>query len=144
MKNKQLLLLPIFMLIISPCFAQLEKTIHQTFILDGKSSIQLDLYGEYTIIPWASNNVLVETNVKLFNSSASIFKHFIEKDLRYQVDADTTNSGMLKLISHDKKRTTLRTKSGAESTEVVETKVFVPDTFIARDERTLVLEAEKN
>ena len=144
MKNNPLFLTSIFLLFVSPCIAQLEKTIHQTFVLDGKSSIQLDLYGEYTIVPWASNNVLVETNVKLFNSSSSIFKHFIEKDLRYQVDADTTQAGTLVLTSHDKKRATLRTKSGAESTEVVETKVFVPDTFIARDEKTLVLEAEKN
>jgi hypothetical protein len=89
-------------------------------------------------VPWAGNNVLVETQVKLYNSTGSVLKHFIEKDLRYQIDADTTTSSTLTLVSHDKKRASLRTKTGAESTEVIETRVFVPDSFVVRDEKTLV------
>ncbi|MCU0348860.1 MAG: hypothetical protein MUC59_18105 [Saprospiraceae bacterium] len=131
----------LFLLIVgslNTSFAQLEKTLHQTFSLDDRTTILLDLYGQYTIVPWAGNNVLVETQVKLYNSTGSVLKHFIEKDLRYQIDADTTTSSTLTLVSHDKKRASLRTKTGAESTEVIETRVFVPDSFVVRDEKTLV------
>lgn len=127
----------------STCFAQLEKTIHQTFDLGEKTAISLDLYGEYAIIPWAGNNILVETNVQLYNSTASVLKHFIEKDLRYQIDSDTASATSLTLISHDKKRASLRTKTGAESTEIVVTKVFVPDVFIVKDQKTLIKEEVK-
>jgi hypothetical protein len=126
------------------CFGQLEKTLHQTFDLGEKTTLMLDLYGEYAIVPWAGNNILVETNVQLFNSTTSVLKHFIEKDMRYQINADTTQSATLVLVSHDKKRIGLRTKTGAASTEVITTKVFVPEDFIVKDEKTLVKEAEKN
>jgi hypothetical protein len=125
-------------------FGQLEKTLHQTFDLGEKTTLLLDLYGEYAIVPWAGNNILVETNVQLYNSTSSVLKHFIEKDLRYQIDVDTMQSGALVLVSHDKKRIGLRTKTGAVSTEVITTKVFVPEDFIVKDEKTLVKEAEKN
>jgi hypothetical protein len=125
-------------------FGQLEKTLHQTFDLGEKTTLLLDLYGEYAIVPWAGNNILVETNVQLYNSTSSVLKHFIEKDLRYQIDVDTMQANALVLVSHDKKRIGLRTKTGAVSTEVITTKVFVPEDFIVKDEKTLVKEAEKN
>jgi hypothetical protein len=103
----------------SNCFGQLEKTIHQTFDIGEKTAISLDLFGEYTLEHWAGNNILVETNVQLFNSTSSVLKHFIEKDFRYQIDMDTLNETSLHLVSHDKKRISLRTKTGAESTEAV-------------------------
>ncbi len=125
-------------------FCQLEKTLHQTFDLGEKTTLLLDLYGEYAIVPWAGNNVLVETNVQLYNSTSSVLRHFIEKDLRYQIDVDTMQAGALVLVSHDKKRIGLRTKTGAESTEVITTKVFVPEDFIVKDEKTLIKVVDKN
>lgn len=140
MNIKQIKLIGFFVaLATSACFGQLEKTIHQTFDLEGKTAIHLNIHGQYSIIAWAGNNVLVETKVQLYNSSSSILKHFVEKDLRYQVDADTSSTGTLQLLSHDKKRVSLRTKTGAESTEVVETKVYVPENFIIKDDKTLVI-----
>jgi hypothetical protein len=143
MKYKQSFLVGTMLLFAAACFGQLEKTIHQTFDLEGKTTIQLDLFGQYNIVPWAGNNVLVETKIQLYNSSAPVLSHFVEKDKRYHIEADTASAGTIILVSHDKKRAALRTKTGAESIEVVETKVFVPDTFIVRDERTLVMEEEK-
>lgn len=123
--------------------AQLEKTIHQAFDIGDRNTVALDLYGEYSIEPWAGNNILIETNVLLYNSTSSVLKHFMEKDLRYNIDADTTVSETLRLVSHDKKRISLRTKTGAESTEVITTKVFVPEDFVIQDQRLLVREAKK-
>ncbi|MCF8282889.1 MAG: hypothetical protein K9J45_21020 [Bacteroidales bacterium] len=144
MINKQMLLVGSILFLALSAFGQLEKTIHQTFDLASKANVELDLYGEYTLIPWAGNNILVETKIQLFNSSASILKHFIEKDQRYLIEADTSSNGLLKLYSHDMKRSSLRTKTGAESTEVVETRIFIPENFIIRDDKNLVLEAAKN
>lgn len=143
MKMKDATLLFAMLMLASTASAQLEKTIHQTFPLEDKASINLDLYGEYTLVPWAGNNVLIETRVELYNSTPSILKHFVEKELRYQIDMDSTNSGILKLSSHDKKRISIRNKTGTESTEIITTKVFVPDNFIVIDEKTLVLDKEK-
>ncbi len=144
MKYKQISLLALALFLASYSYGQLEKTLHQTFALDEKTMVNFDLYGEYTLVPWAGNNILVETKIQLYNSSASILKHFIEKDLRYQVDADTSAKQTLRLVSHDKKRATLRTRAGVESTEIVETRVFVPENYVIRDDKTLVLEAPKN
>ncbi len=144
MKYKQILLSAFLLSFAFASYGQLEKTIHQTFDLSEKSTILLDLHGAYTIVPWAGNNVLVETKVQLFNSSAAVLKHFVEKDQRYLIEADTAAAGTVKLVSHDKKRASLRTKSGAESTEIVETRIFVPENFAIRDDKTLVLETEKN
>lgn len=126
------------------CFAQLEKTIHQTFDLNSITTVQLELYGEYTLVPWAGNSILVETKIQLYNSSASILKHFIEKDQRYLIEIDTAISGILKLFSHDMKRADLRTKTGAESIENVETRIFIPENYAIKDKKTLVLEEVKN
>lgn len=142
MKYKQFILVGILLFSAFTTFAQLEQTIHQTFELNDKASVQLDLYGGYTLTPWAGNNILIETKIQLFNSSASIFKHFIEKDKRYQIEADTSSPEKLRLYSHDMKRTTLRTKTGAESTEVVETRIFIPENYLVKDEKNLVLKVK--
>jgi hypothetical protein len=123
--------------------AQLEKTIHQAFDIGNRNTVALDLYGEYSIEPWAGNNILIETNVLLYNSTSSVLKHFVEKDLRYNIESDTTVSETLRLFSHDKKRISLRTKTGAESTEVITTKVFVPEDFVIQDQRLLIREPKK-
>jgi hypothetical protein len=144
MKYKHFALAFLLFLFSSSCFAQLEKTIHQTFDLNAMTTVQLELYGEYTIVPWAGNNILVETKIQLYNSSASVLKHFIEKDQRYLIDADTALTGVIKLVSHDMKRAALRTKTGAESIENVETRIFIPENYAIKDEKTLVMEAAKN
>ena len=144
MSYRHILLVGAFLSFAKISFAQLEQTIHQTFELNDKTNVQLDLHGDYTFVPWASNNILIETKIQLFNSSASILKHFVEKDKRYLIEADTSLSDKLRLYSHDMKRTSLRTKTGAESTEIVETRIFIPDNFVIRDEKTLVLDKTKN
>lgn len=123
--------------------AQIEKTIHQTFELGEANTVQLDIYGDYTLSPWAGNNILVETNIQLYNSSEAILKHFIEKDQRYKVDVDTVSETTLQLFSHDKKRPAMRTKSGVSSAENVVVRIFVPDNFTILDNKTLVLEKKE-
>lgn len=124
------------------CFGQLEKTIHQTFETGTRTTISLDLVGTFTVIPWAGSNVMTETRIELYNGSPSILNHFVEKDQRYFIETDTSATA-LTLVSHDKKRDSIKTNNGG-CTEVVTVKVFVPEKFVARDEKTLVLSEEKN
>ncbi len=122
---------------ISFSFGQLEKTFHQTFEIGETASIALDLYGEYEIEFWAGTNLMTETKVELYNSSPSIFNHFIEKEKRYVIEADTTG-GVFTLRSHDKKRVPIRTRTG-ECFEIARLKVFVPEKFYLENPNTLML-----
>lgn len=117
-------------------FGQLEKTIHQTFEVGDASSIKLDLYGEYIVEPWAGSTLMTETKIELYEASPSILNHFVEKEQRYFIEADTTGGNFI-LRSFDKKRTAIRTRSG-ECFEIVKLKVYTPDNYAVKDETTLV------
>lgn len=128
--------LAFFLLLANLSFAQLEKIIHQTFPLDGAGTITLDLAGDYSVVPWAGNTVMTETKIELYDASPSILKHFVEKEQRYLIKADTLKDE-IRIFSSDKKRDAIRTKDGPCS-EIVQVKVYVPDTFEAKSETTLV------
>ena len=108
--------------------AQLEKTIHQTFDVADFNSISIDLIGDSTkVVSWAGNSILTETNVKLYDASTSILTHFMEKEQRYEIQADANGSD-LRLTSVKKERKPIRTKNG-ECPENVTIRIFVPEDF---------------
>ena len=76
--------------------AQLEKVLHQSFDLDGVNSINLELYGEYEIEKWAGNSILTETSVQIYDATPGIFKHFVEKDKRYGIEANLTDESAIR------------------------------------------------
>ncbi|MEK7254768.1 MAG: hypothetical protein AAB316_08490 [Bacteroidota bacterium] len=118
--------------------AQLEKTIHQTFDLGEAKTISLDLFGSYTLVPWASDNLMTETQIQLYGATPAILNHLVEKNNRYNIEADTIG-GNIKLVSFDKKREPVRTKTHPDGcTERVKLKVFVPEKFSVTDSTTLV------
>jgi hypothetical protein len=117
-------------------FCQMEKTIHQTFEIGDAENITLDLVGEYEIKPWAGNTIMTETQVQLFDANISILNHFLEKEKRYFIEADTTG-GEVKLISFDKKREAIKTKKGACLENVI-LKVFIPEVFEKQEDTHFV------
>lgn len=117
-------------------YAQLEKIVHQTFEVGENQSISLDLVGEVSVVPWAGNNVMVETHIQLYDASPSILRHFLEKEKRYSIEMTSTNSE-LTLFSFDKERKDIRTKQGV-CTEIVKVKVFIPEEFEKQNDSTLV------
>jgi len=121
----------------APAFAQLERTIHQTFEIGDASRISLDLVGELETQPWAGNNVLTETKIQIFDASPAILKYFIEEVHRYEIQADTSAENQIVLKSFDKERKTVKTKKG-ECFEYVHVLVYVPEGFKKVDEVTLV------
>ena len=138
---KIILTISSFLFSLSLAFRQMEKTIHQTFKLQDVQTISLDLFGEYIIVPWAGNTVMSETRVEIFDASPSILEHFVEKEQRYFIKADTSGNTM-KLTSADKKRETIRTKNGS-CTEKVQLKVYIPDEYLAQNETTFVLKKQE-
>lgn len=105
---------------------QLQKILHQTFEVDSFAVIQLDVYGEYQVELWAGNNIMTETSIKLYQASEGILNHLVEAK-RY--DLETEKEGQLiKLFSVDKERPPIKTHKG-ECSEVINLRIFVPDSF---------------
>ena len=128
MIKKTILLFSILFCFSALTYSQLEKTIHQTFEVDGKSILSFNLISDSTqIIPWAGTTILTETKVELYDASPSILAHFMDKEQRYTIDADTTGNGIL-LFSVNKERKPIRTRHG-ECYEQMKTRVFVPEDF---------------
>ncbi len=121
-------------------FAQLEKTIHQTFELNDAAGISLKLAGDYEIINWSGNQILTETNIKLYDASEGILKHFL-KTGRYKILSDTSNTTTFALSSKDMQRKPIRTKY-ADCLEEVRIRVFVPEKF-SREDGTIVANSAK-
>lgn len=141
MSNKISLLFLSLFFCFSDAKAQLEKTIHQTFFIDDASSISVDLIGDsISIVPWAGNTILTETKVELYDASPSILAHFLEKEQRYAIEADTTTS-TLKLFSVNQERKPIRTRTG-ECPEIVQIRVFYPDNFAKEGDTKLVKKEE--
>lgn len=116
-------------------FAQLEKTIHQTFSLEKAPSVQLEVYGDYELIPWAGDHILTETNIQLYDASEGILEHFLKVG-RYEMMVDTAD-GQFSLVSKDQERRSVKTSKG-ECYEFVNTKIFVPDTYSIQNKNTLL------
>ena len=117
--------------------AQLEKTIHQTFEVKNLTSISLNLISDSTIvIPWAGNTILTETKVELYDASPSILAHFMDKEHRYAIQADTTGKA-IQLYNVNQERKPIHTKHG-ECFERVRIRVFVPEDFKQEDTSRLV------
>ena len=128
MSFKNFLTLSSLLLCTSLAQAQLEKTIHQTFFIEDFSSISVELVSDsMAIVPWAGNTILTETKVELYEASPSILAHFMEKEQRYAIEADTTG-GAFQLYSVNQERKPIRTRFG-ECPEIVYIRVFVPDNF---------------
>jgi len=137
MTQKLLLTLFTFLMCNTIAHAQLEKTIHQTFEIGNTDAVTFELISDTTlIVPWAGNNILTETKIELYDASPSILKHFVEKESRYVIEADTTG-GNFKLYSDNKERKPIRTRSG-ECPEIVQIRVFVPENFELQDNKRLV------
>ena len=128
MSFKHFLLITLMFCAIAPVAAQLEKTIHQTFELDERNSITIDLISDSTtVVPWAGNTILTETKVRLYDASPSILTHFMEKEQRYAIEMDTSGQTLL-LYSVKKERKPISTRSG-DCPEHVNIRVFVPEEF---------------
>lgn len=108
-------------------FAQLEKTIHQTFNVTDAKNIAINLPVDYELKSWPGDAVLVETNIKLDQANSAVM-NFVVENGRYQVAFDSQSSGNFAMTYKNPSRAKLKTKAG-ECIETITTRIFVPDFF---------------
>ncbi len=106
--------------------AQVQRIMHQDFEIGEATQIQLDLCSEFMAEPWAGNNLLVETTVRIDEGTEAILKYYTDKG-RYNFLADTTG-GVFKLNCEVPDRKLLGAAKNAWN-ETIVVRVFVPHTF---------------
>lgn len=116
--------------------AQVRKILHQSFEIESSNSVSLDLTGEYEIVEWAGNAILVESSIELYSASRAIFEAFKE-DGRYDVEAEAAGD-QTTLRSVDKVRRPIRNKKKEECFEIIKVRILIPEDFEVKDQKTLI------
>jgi hypothetical protein len=117
-----------FLLTATALQAQMERVIHQIFEVGEAQKIQLDLVGTYNLQPWAGNNIMSETKIQLYDAPSHVLDFFIKEKGRYEILDSLTQDSILFLAANDKERSGIQYK-GTSCYEVVEVRIFVPDSF---------------
>jgi len=141
----QLVALVLFVLLSNPIHAQMERTMYQVFEIDSAQVIDFEVKGEYEVIPWAGNSILVETNIQIWDASKEILAHLI-KEGRYDLATDSTtgpNSREIRIFTKNTERKPIKRLDGQKCLEIPVTRIFVPDTFIIpNDKKRLTRKSE--
>ena len=127
---KSAILILISLLFAQTTFAQLEKSIHQTFELDTFNQVNINLQGEVEIEKWAGNTIMAETKIKLYDASAGILSYFV-KEGRYEIISHASGT-QIELKSKDVVRKPIQTKNG-QCFEEVMVKIYMPEDFESDD-----------
>lgn len=125
--------------------AQMERTMYQVFEVDSAQTVQFEIAGEYEVLEWAGNSILVETNVQIWDASREILGHLI-KDGRYDLATDSTlapNPKQVKIFTKHLDRKPIKRLDGQKCLEIAVTKIFVPDAFyVSEDKQRLTRKGE--
>ncbi len=120
--------------------AQMERTMYQVFEIDSAQTVTFEVVGEYNIVEWAGNSILVETNVQIWDASREILGDLI-KSGRYDLTTDSTitpNPKQVRIFTKNLNRKSIKRLDGQKCLEIAVTKIFVPDTFyISEDKQRL-------
>ncbi|KAA3622939.1 MAG: hypothetical protein DWQ02_25350 [Bacteroidetes bacterium] len=131
-----LLFTPFFLL------AQLQKSFHQVYeVSDSVQTLELRLYGEFEHKAWAGNTIMLQTKVTLYDANNSILKFFMENG-RYEVTSEQIGN-ILYLTATDQERRIIKS-DGVECYEVVEQKIYIPDSFLPTGDDVFTKAIEEN
>ncbi|MFN0035599.1 MAG: hypothetical protein ACKVUS_11065 [Saprospiraceae bacterium] len=133
------LLLPLLfaLLFLQTAHAQMERTMYQVFEIDSAQTVKFEIAGEYNVLEWAGNSILVETNVQIWDASREILGHLI-KDGRYDLATDSSaspNPKQVRIFTKHLDRKPIKRLDGQKCLEIAVTKIFVPDTFYISDDK---------
>ena len=117
-----------FLFLVGSLCAQFSKTVHHTFEADSAQTITFDIEGDVTVEAWEGNTVLVETNIRIYNASKSLFEFMVDEQGRYEV-LGNTNGNTLAITSKDSERRIIQTKIGQANEEVI-VHIRIPKKFI--------------
>lgn len=123
------------------CHGQLQRILHQTFETDSIQQIQVDIDWELVTKPWAGNNILTETQVKLYDAGNAVFEFHITNG-RYRIIADTLAEGSIRLRLMFDERVPIQTKNGI-CLEEVNLTIYLPDRYLLQSNGVWVLKEEE-
>ena len=127
----RVLFLLVFSCMLTPAFAQLEKTLHQTFEVKEVKAITVNIPADYEVLSWPGDVILVETNVKLEQANAAIMSYVVDNG-RYQIQFEGNKDGSYLMSYKNPNPQKLKTKFGL-CDEVVNIRIFVPESFEISD-----------
>jgi hypothetical protein len=117
--------------------AQMERTMYQVFEVDSAQTVDFAVAGDYEILTWAGNSILVETNVQIWEASREILGELIKLG-RYDLAADSSavpNPKQIRIFTKNLERKPIKRLDGQKCLEIAVTKIFVPDTFLVSEDK---------
>lgn len=112
--------------------AQLQKTIYKTYELpDSVDIIELTINGPFAVETWPGNVVMSEIRVSMYNGSEGLMKHLLQSD-RYGLKSNVAGDSLW-VQSIMMERPEIK-NSGGSITELVDVRLFLPDSFEALQE----------
>lgn len=137
---RHLLILPCVFLFSLSASAQMTRTMYQVFEIDSVKRVTLDLAGLYELHTWAGNSMMIENNIEISHASPEILD-FLIKEGRYDVVSDTISPTEWRIYTKIRDRKPIKTPAG-ECTEIATVKIFVPDTYLWSDDKTMLTRKE--
>ena len=107
--------------------AQIHDRLHWVFPVDSVEQIDFDLVDAYEVNNWDGNQVMVTSEVTVYNATKGIVRFFMEDDRRWDI-IDTLMGTTLLLDSYHSRRAPI-VSGGDECYEVVQVKVYIPNNF---------------
>lgn len=106
---------------------QVHDRKHWVIPADSIEQIQIDLIDPYEITKWDGNQIMVTSEITIYNASKGLLNFFVEENKRYDV-TDTLQAGLLLLESYQSHRAIIESK-GQPCHEEVVVKIFMPNKF---------------
>lgn len=138
MKIFLLLLLPFLSISLTQGQGQVQKTLHQTFDINGADKIQVSLADNYDVQTWAGNNVMIEMTIKLSHVQQNVLDYVVHQEGRYNIQLLRPQENIVQLVSKNPSRKSISVK-GVDAEEVVLVRIFVPDTYNIEDKNQFTL-----
>ena len=121
--------------------AQVKKTLHQTFELsDENTEVTLDIFDEFEVEEWSSNNIMIVTTVTLESGIQHVLDFYVREG-RYSVEKSGEETS-LNLTSKDKVRKGMKYKDSMIY-EMIKMKLFIPENYELQGKNRLVKKVEE-
>lgn len=120
--------------------AQVHERLHWLIPVDSIEQVQVDLVDPVTIENWQGNQIMITSEITVYNATKGLLKFFVEDQKRYDV-IDTLQGVNLLLESYQTRRATIQSK-GQNCYEQVQVKVFLPEEFMFSDENLWIKKEE--
>lgn len=117
----------LFIATASAARAQFTKTIHATFSARGIERVDLGVVDSVTVEPWAGDMILIQSDVRVYQASESLFEYLVGEADRYGV-ISSREGATLHLLSTEPERRTIQARAGTVREEVT-VKVLLPEEF---------------